>query len=131
MNNTSKKKADQLGMPYGTANARLRKSILFLLLKKLGENYCYQCGFEIETEDELSIEHKVPYLDSDDPVKMFFDLDNISFSHLLCNTKAARQTKTLIHPSAHSYNSNGCRCDGCKEKHAERMRGVRERKKEL
>lgn len=40
--------------------------------------------------DNFSIEHKIPWLDSDDPVDLFFNLENIDFSHLLCNSAAKR-----------------------------------------
>ena len=50
-----------LGMPHGTANARLRNMILFHLLQKHGENICFNCSEMIETVDELSIEHKQPW----------------------------------------------------------------------
>lgn len=123
MNN---KKNEQLGMPYGTANNRLKKSILFNLLKRYNENYCFQCGLEIEKENELSIEHKVPFLDSEDPIKLFFDLDNIAYSHLSCNCSAARQTKEAFHPNIASY-KKGCRCDECKEIEKLRRRSQRER----
>ena len=83
------KKANQLGMPLGTASNRLRKSIIFSLIKETNKNICFQCGKEIESEKELSIEHKVPYLDSKNPVELFFDLNNIAFSHLSCNCRAA------------------------------------------
>jgi hypothetical protein len=92
MDNSNKKKADQLGMPQGTAAGRLRKSIILNLLKELKKNYCFQCGAEIENERQLSIEHKIPWLDSEDPNKLFFDLGNIAFSHLTCNVGAARQS---------------------------------------
>lgn len=118
MSNSNKKKADQLGMPIGTAANRLKKSIMFMLLKRLNENYCFKCGSEIENEDELSIEHKIPYLDSENPMELYFDLNNISFSHLTCNVGSARQTKTVRHPSQYTY-MKGCRCEECKEVHRE------------
>lgn len=83
-------------MYYGTACSRLRKSILFSILKEYGKNICFQCGKPIETENELSIEHKVPWLDSKNPKELFFDLNNIAFSHLSCNISAARRDKTQI-----------------------------------
>jgi hypothetical protein len=113
MEKNNEKKDKQLGMPLGTAANRLRKSIIFMLLKKLNLNFCHQCDAEIESEEQLSIEHKMPWLDSDDPVKMFFDLENIAFSHLGCNVGAARRKKHG-HPSNRSYNA-GCRCDQCKD----------------
>ncbi len=128
MKNNNIKKTEQLGMPFGTASHRLRKTILFSLVKKLKENYCFQCGAEIENEEQLSIEHKVPYLDSEDPKNLFFDLDNIAFSHLNCNIGAAKRAEHS-HPSAKSYEVDGCRCDGCKTIQKEKRRKYRAKKK--
>lgn len=86
---SNKKKSMQLGMPYGTATQRLRKMVLFKLLQDIGQDVCFQCGERILTVEELSMEHKVPWLNSDDPVGLFFDVDNISFSHLSCNARAS------------------------------------------
>lgn len=90
MSRENKNKA--LGMSYGTACNRLRKMILFKLVKDLGLNICYQCGRPIETVDELSIEHKKAWLSSDNPVESFFNLDNIAFSHLTCNIRVHDNT---------------------------------------
>jgi hypothetical protein len=87
---SNKKKNDQLGMNHGTASHRLRKMIMFDLVAKLSLNICHQCGEAITNIKELSIEHKTPWLDSDDPVDLFFSLDNIAFSHFSCNTLASR-----------------------------------------
>lgn len=87
---SSEVKSEQLGMPFGTATAKLRKTILFSLLKKYNENYCYKCCGEIESEKELSIEHKTPWLYSESPIELFFNMENIAFSHLECNTKDKR-----------------------------------------
>ena len=43
--------------------------------------------------ETFSIEHKTPWLDSGDPIGLYFDLDNISFSHLSCNCRASRRGK--------------------------------------
>ena len=43
---SNKKKSEQLGIPFGTANNRLRKSIFFQLLKEYGENICFHCHEE-------------------------------------------------------------------------------------
>ena len=87
MNNSSKKKNDVLGMPFGTASARLKKQIMFMLIKKLGEDICYRCGTKIESVDELSVEHKKGWLNSENPQELFWDIENnVAFSHLNCNT---------------------------------------------
>ncbi len=85
----NKRKARQLGMPYGTACNRLRKQVMFLLLCKLGENVCVRCNGDITTVEQLSLEHKIAWLDND--VVLFWDLNNIAFSHLSCNISAGRR----------------------------------------
>lgn len=85
MMNNNKLKDKALGMPHGTAAGRLKKSIMFDLLRRYGENFCFKCGAEIENEQALSIEHKIAWLYHEKPVEMFFDLNNIAFSHLKCN----------------------------------------------
>lgn len=87
------KKRDQLGMPFGTASARLKKNMLLHMLQRLNEDKCYRCGLKIETPDELSLDHKEPWLDNS--TDLFWDLDNISFSHPTCNTNARRIKKIL------------------------------------
>lgn len=79
------KKYETLGMPHGTAANRLRKSLLYKYVVLAGDNFCFKCGAEIESVSDLSIEHKEPWegVSSD----LFFDLENISFSHAKCNTK--------------------------------------------
>ncbi|MBP7540882.1 MAG: hypothetical protein KA802_13235 [Saprospiraceae bacterium] len=47
------------------------------------------------TRETFSIEHKVSWLNSNNPVELYFDLNNISFSHLSCNISdaASKQRK--------------------------------------
>lgn len=80
---SNEKKNQTLGMNHGTATHRLRKMILFSLLIRLKENNCFKCGKVIDAIEELSIEHKLPWEGRD--AKLFWDLDNIAFSHLKCN----------------------------------------------
>lgn len=122
---TSKKKV-QLGIDPGTASSVLKKMIMFDLIKRLNLNVCFQCGNIIDTVDELSIEHKIPWLDSDNPYELFFDLNNIAFSHLKCNTSAARKRLVKTHPSVSAYR-NGCRCAECKNIEKLRRRSQRKR----
>lgn len=116
MNKQNDNKAEQLGMPIGTASNMLRKRVMFDLLCKLGDNICFQCGEEIESVDNLSIEHKVPWLHSENPKELFFSLDNIAFSHMKCNISAHRYTgkrSELIHGTLTGYGRFGCRCELC------------------
>lgn len=111
-------------MNPGTASAILKKNLLFVFAQKLQLDYCFQCGAKIETVEEFSVEHKKSWLDSPDPVGLFFDLDNIAFSHLSCNVSASRRRKGVKHPSQESYR-RGCRCSECKE--IERIRRADQR----
>lgn len=73
----------QLGMSHGTAANRLRKNILFSFAQRLKEDICFKCGKQIESVEELSIEHKQPW--ENRSADLFWDLNNIAFSHLGCN----------------------------------------------
>jgi len=77
-------KGDFLGVSYGTAQNKLKKLIMFDLLKQQGNNICYRCGKEIETADELSIEHKKAWFNIS--IELFWNLDNVAFSHFTCNS---------------------------------------------
>jgi hypothetical protein len=83
-------KHEQLGMSYGKARNILNKNIMFSLMQKCKMDRCFQCGGKIKSVDDLSVEHKIPYLYSENPVELFFDLDNIAFSHISCNSASAR-----------------------------------------
>ena len=88
----SDKKKMQLGMNPSTASGRLIKDTLWKLVVMTGQDKCFQCS-EVMTRDTFSVEHKEPWLDSEDPVGLFFDQDNISFSHHSCNVAASRRGK--------------------------------------
>ena len=89
----SERIAQQLGMSQGAAAGKLRKTILFSLLVKLKENICFKCEKEITTETDLSIEHKKPWENRSS--ELFWDLDNIAFSHLRCNVIHTRYGGSL------------------------------------
>ncbi len=86
------KKQNQLGMNPSTASGRLVKDVLYSLVVQTDQNNCYQCGLPM-SRDTFSIEHKEPWLDSEDPLGLYFDLNNISFSHHSCNVAAARKVR--------------------------------------
>ena len=112
--NSKERKKKQLGMNPSTASHRLKKSILFDFAKRLGLNWCYQCGAEIEDINKFTVEHKTPWMNSPNPKELFFDLDNIAFSHASCNYSVVRRIKGRECPSTTAYR-NGCRCRGCKD----------------
>lgn len=103
----NKKKAMQLGMAYGTACNRLRKKILFYLICRNRLNICYRCKKEITKEEDFSIDHKQSWLDSVAPLDNFFDLKNITFSHLGCNSGNRRMALTV----ANKHGFKGVRHD--------------------
>jgi hypothetical protein len=78
------RKSEILGMPFGTACYRLRKKIMFAMLKgRVFSSKCHACTLEIETIDDLTVEHIKPWQVGG--AALFWDLDNIAFSHEACN----------------------------------------------
>lgn len=84
------KKKEQLGMHPSTASGRLVKDVLWSLIIQTGQDKCCKCCKPMSRET-FSIEHIKPWLDSDDPIGLYFDLKNIGFSHISCNISDARK----------------------------------------
>ena len=125
MDKYNKKKQDQLGMPVGTASARLKKNIMFNMAQKLELDKCFRCGKKIKTVDDLTIDHKKHWLDVD--TKLFWDLKNIAFSHAFCNMSASRNpNKGKVNHGTLGRYQKGCRCDLCKK--AKQIENKRNRK---
>ena len=124
MKSSNLKKDKQLGMSHGKASNQLRKMILFKLVQRLGEDICYRCGEKIDTVNNFSIEHRSDWLDSKDPVGLFFDLDNISFSHQDCNSAAGRKFTGTRDTTLHGVTryGKGCRCEICVDARREKNR---------
>ena len=80
-------------MNEGTANHRLNRMVMFSLIKKCNMDSCFRCGEKIESVKEMSIDHMEDWLHSKDPVKLFFDTENIKFSHISCNSRVTRRLK--------------------------------------
>jgi hypothetical protein len=85
-----------LGMPVGTAEKHLRKSIIHELASQLGKNQCARCGQEIESPDDLAIIH---VQDWENDVTQFWSLTNVAFSHVECEAsrygKRQREKKKM------------------------------------
>ena len=75
----------QLGMSMGKANNILNKIIIFSLAEKCGLTNCFRCGTPILNSEDISKDHIVDWLHSKNPRDLFFDINNISFSHKKCN----------------------------------------------
>lgn len=116
MSNSNNRKAALLGMPIGTASGRLRKSIMFVMVQRLGLDTCFRCGQRIVSVEELSIEHKVPWMvdDPQEAQRLFYDLNNIAFSHSSCNSTAA--DRSTGRTSLRKEGPEGtCWCPDCDE----------------
>lgn len=113
----------QLGEDAGTAAHKLKKALLYHYVKLAGHHFCYQCGIEINNIEEFSVEHKIPWLDSTNPNELFYNLDNIAFSHLSCNVRAARR-RPQTHGKKSTYN-RGCRCELCTEANRKKIESQR------
>lgn len=111
----NKEKHKQLGMNASTASGRLVKDTLYRLIVSSGNNSCFRCGKEM-TRETFSIEHKIPWLHSENPQELFFDQGNITFSHIRCNISSARRIrKGTSKCGTTSKYSLGCRCELCRE----------------
>jgi len=84
------RKREQLGLAIGTASGRLRKAVLFRLVQETGRDTCFRCQTKILEPLELVIDHKIAWLDRSPEI--FWDIDNIAFSHSRCNSTARRTT---------------------------------------
>lgn len=91
----NKIKSEQLEIPFSTANQRLRKMIMFKLVQECGRDNCYRCKEKITDIDNFSIEHMEDWLHTENPKELFFDLNNIAFSHHKCNTSRGQQMKKV------------------------------------
>ena len=90
----TRKIQELLGEKLSTAKSKLNKILMFELAKKSNLDTCFRCGQKIEDIVEFTIDHKESWILSDNPAQLFYDLDNIAFSHAKCNYEAG--TKTFV-----------------------------------
>ena len=81
-----------------------------VLVQETKKDRCFRCDEKITNYIELSIDHMDAWLDQDNSV--FWNLNNIAYSHLTCNSAKSATSSINKHPSYNSY-SSGCRCDAC------------------
>lgn len=93
-----------LGVPHGTALVHLRRKIIYNLLP---DQICYRCKQPIESDEDLSIDHIEPWEDRENGKELFWDLDNIAFSHKRCNKQ--HKTRLIESPKGQSW------CCQCKQ----------------
>jgi hypothetical protein len=85
--------------------------LFFSLVKKLELDTCHRCNERITDYKQLSIDHIETWLNKSND--LFWDINNIAYSHLSCNSAKSASSTENPHPSYVSY-SGGCRCDACK-----------------
>lgn len=105
MYDTNNEKKLALGLNPSTARYQLIKKLLFHAYGELEKLTCFKCGEKIETLGEFTIEHKTPWLRSDNPTETFFDLNNIACSHHTCNSVSVPR---IIGPDGTAW------CSDCK-----------------
>lgn len=129
MAGSNSKKEDQLGMPSGTASNRLRKLILFDLASKLKLVVCFRCGEKIETAADFSIDHRIDWLDVDPD--LFWDVENVVFSHFSCNISHGRRMERKVPHGTHTmYSHHGCRCLACTKAQREYQRKFNQKRRD-
>lgn len=94
---TKSTKSAQLGMNPSTASNRLVKDTLWRFVVLTGNDKCHRCGEPMERSN-FSIEHKIPWIGSEDPAGHFFDQENVGFSHLECNVASSRRRQKYETP---------------------------------
>jgi hypothetical protein len=116
---------ESLGTSLSTATMRLLRSIVFEFIEKTQTNTCHRCGLPM-TRTDFSVEHIEDWRNKENALELFYDLSNISYSHVLCNTRAAKRggwNKGMVTHGTSGYRL-GCRCDICKQRYS----GVRRAK---
>ena len=91
---SQRRKAEVLGMPFGTACSKLRRIVMFHLLQRHGENTCYVCRETIPSPEELTIEHKEAWQASGP--ELFWDVNNIAFAHHRCNLRTGLVRREIV-----------------------------------
>jgi len=79
-----------LGMNISVAQRKLVRSLLFKEIKLNGRDACFRCGQPIEDETDFSLDHIRAWRSSDNPKADYFDVNNVTYSHLYCNKKSQK-----------------------------------------
>lgn len=88
---------DILGETISNATYKLRKILLFEFAKRLDLHHCFRCGEPIDNIDEFTVDHVLSWR-LHKSRELFYDIDNIKFSHFKCN--CANYTKSKTRPNA-------------------------------
>ena len=93
------------------------------LAKKVGMDRCFRCKLLITDVAEFSVEHMKSWLWKD--VKLFWDINNIAFSHLSCNSSSSSQKQEC---GSYSRYVKGCRCHICEREYLKCLKLQRKRR---
>lgn len=80
-------------MNISTACHRLNRLIIFSLIRKCGLDNCFRCNQKITNVNDMTVDHKINWLSSEDPIETFFDTENVLFSHKSCNSAYTSKRK--------------------------------------
>ncbi len=69
------------------------RMVLFKMAQLAGFDVCYRCHEMIERWEDLSLDHKKSW--GSNPEK-FWDLDNVAFSHKMCNYRDGGDTQKKV-----------------------------------
>ena len=92
-----------LGEYDATANYRLLRMLLWQLVVETGKDICFRCGERIIKRADFSVDHKEAWRSAPVPRAAFFDLANIAFSHLGCNTGANSHSQKTHCKHGHEF----------------------------
>jgi HNH endonuclease len=105
----SKQKNDFLGENFSTATARLKRNLMFQMAQRLGLDSCFRCHNSIQTAEEISVDHKEPWLYVSK--ELFWNLNNLAFSHKRCNTTDRKELNKANNTRQNPVGKNWCgRC---------------------
>src|SRR5208282_4490503 len=63
--------------------------------QQVGKDLCFRCGLKIRSAEDLVFDHKVPWMDNS--AELFWDIENVGFSHPHRNLRAIRRIGTTKH----------------------------------
>jgi len=68
---------------------QLTRRVLFRFIQEAGLTSCHRCGLAL-TQSDFSLDHILPWRNSENAEELFWDIDNIAFSHRGCNSAESR-----------------------------------------
>ena len=75
----------QLGMTLGKARNVLYAKMLLHYAKESGNDFCSKCNQPIDLPSEVSLDHIIPWRNSEQATELYFDINNVSLAHKKCN----------------------------------------------